>query len=87
MIVIYPNIIAFDSVDGEPVHFLFIIANPPAQQTEYLITLSTLARIINNKKFRKEILALESVRMIEERFSIAFDKWIASRRPVSLGFC
>ncbi|MBN2737809.1 MAG: PTS sugar transporter subunit IIA [Spirochaetales bacterium] len=75
--------IAYNSIDGKPVHFLFLIANPPTQQTEYILTLSTLARIINNKKFRNEILDLASTRHIEERFSMAFEKWMTSRKVVA----
>lgn len=49
--------IEYDSIDGEPVYFLFLIANPPGKQMEYLMTLSALVRLVRNEIFRNELLA------------------------------
>ncbi len=43
--------IDFQSLDGEPVHLLFLIANPPDKSEEYLLALSTLARLLRKKGF------------------------------------
>lgn len=48
--------IDFDSVDGEPVHLLFIVANHPDHEVDYLHILSTLVGMVRDEMFRREIL-------------------------------
>jgi PTS system nitrogen regulatory IIA component len=48
--------IAFDAVDGKPVHLLFIVANHPDKQMDYLRILSTLVALVRNDAFRRELL-------------------------------
>src|SRR4030042_1428698 len=43
--------IDFQSMDGQPVHLLFLIANPPEKTEEYLQALSTLACVMRNQRF------------------------------------
>jgi PTS system nitrogen regulatory IIA component len=47
--------IDFQSHDGRPVHLLFLIANPPEKTDEYLLALSTLARLMRNEEFLKTL--------------------------------
>jgi PTS system nitrogen regulatory IIA component len=47
--------IDFQSMDGEPVHLLFLIANPPEKCEEYLLALSTLARLMRKRAFTKKL--------------------------------
>ncbi|MBN2533700.1 MAG: PTS sugar transporter subunit IIA [Spirochaetales bacterium] len=68
--------IEYDSPDGKPVNFLFLIANPPEKHNHYLSTLSTIARIISNHSFRNEILSINCPREIEKRFHKAFHYYI-----------
>ncbi|MFP4373888.1 MAG: PTS sugar transporter subunit IIA [Spirochaetaceae bacterium] len=53
---ISPDGIPFDAYDGHPVHLIFVIANHPAQQTEYLQVLSTVAAMVRNDSFRHQVL-------------------------------
>jgi mannitol/fructose-specific phosphotransferase system IIA component (Ntr-type) len=47
--------IDFESVDGQPVHLLFLVANPPDFQMEYLSVLSALVRLLRQAQFRMSI--------------------------------
>ncbi|MBN1699851.1 MAG: PTS sugar transporter subunit IIA [Spirochaetales bacterium] len=58
--------IEYGSCDNNPVHFLFLIVNPPDKQDDYLHALSSIAKIAGNKSFRDELLALSSPRKIEK---------------------
>jgi len=49
--------IAFDSYDGQPVHLLFVVANHPEKHVDYLRILSSLAIVVRNEIFRREILS------------------------------
>lgn len=57
--------IEFDAVDGEPVYLLFIVANHPDLQTDYLSILSTLVSIVRNQAMRGELLACISGEELE----------------------
>lgn len=47
--------IDFESIDGQPVHLLFLVANPPNFQMEYLSVLSALVRLLRHAQFRMDI--------------------------------
>ncbi len=49
---ISPGGIPFDSVDGKPVHILFVVGSSPDKQDEYLSSLSSLMRFIRNTSVR-----------------------------------
>jgi len=49
--------IHFDSVDGKPVHLLFVFATNPTMHIDYLSCLSSLAKMVKREGFREEILA------------------------------
>lgn len=71
--------IAFDSTDGLPVHFLFVIANPPGMQPEYLLALSILIRIIRNDDFRNNLLLCVDSYEAETMLNRAFNEWMLKR--------
>lgn len=48
--------IDYEAYDGLPVHLLFIVANHPDHQVDYLQILSTLVGMVRNELFRREIL-------------------------------
>ena len=48
--------VPFDSCDGQPVHLLFVVANHPDKHVDYLRILSSLATVVRNEMFRREIL-------------------------------
>ena len=64
--------IEFDAADGRPVHFLFVVANPPGMQLEYLLALSVLVRVIRDDNFRDELLSCYDPMEIENRLNRAF---------------
>ena len=51
--------IDFDAVDGKPVQLLFIVANHPDREVDYLHILSTLACMVRNEIFRRELLTCD----------------------------
>lgn len=59
--------IDFGALDDEPVHFLFVVANPPGMQLEYLLALSVIVRVIRDDRFRRELLSSRSIEEIERR--------------------
>jgi len=48
--------IEYDSIDGQPVHLLFLVANPPDSQMEYLSVLSALVRLLREPDFRQSLI-------------------------------
>ncbi len=64
--------IEFDAVDAKPVHFLFVVANPPGMQLEYLLALSVLIRVIRDDRFRNELLQCNDSGEVEARLNRAF---------------
>ena len=48
--------IEFDSVDGKPVHILFIVVNSKLKRAEYLEVLATLTRLMRKEHVRNEML-------------------------------
>lgn len=64
--------IRFSALDGKPVHFLFLVANPPGMQLEYLLALSVLIRVIRDEQFRIDLLSCSESQEIETKLSRAF---------------
>ena len=64
--------IPFDSVDGRPVHLLFVFATPPDQRQEYLQALCTIARLVKADFFDKAVNGNLSSSAIQERLCKAF---------------
>ncbi len=48
--------IEFNSIDKKPVHILFLIANPPDSQREYLSFLSKIVGLLRHESFRRSLL-------------------------------
>jgi len=64
--------IEYDSFDGEPVHLLFIVANHPDQQMDYLQILSTLISLVRDERFRNELLSCMCQEELEQKMCNAF---------------
>lgn len=64
--------ITYDSVDEEPVHLLFIVANHPERQMDYLQILSKLVSLVRNQEFRDELLSCMSKDELETKMCNAF---------------
>lgn len=52
--------IAFDALDGKPVHLLFMIVSPKDAQAGYLQAVAKIARLLKNKTLRARLLDAES---------------------------
>jgi PTS system nitrogen regulatory IIA component len=76
--------IDYGSLDGNPVHFLFLIANPPDKQDDYLLALSSIVRVVSNKSFRDEILNITCPRKIERKFYKALRLYLNSNDHLAL---
>ena len=50
-----PAGIPFGSPDGKPVHMLFLIVSHPKKQLEYLMVLSSLARIFHDERCKADL--------------------------------
>lgn len=58
---VVPNGVDFDSIDGEPVHLLFMIASPLQASDSHLDVLARLSTLLINEDFRKSLLAAKTV--------------------------
>jgi PTS system nitrogen regulatory IIA component len=66
--------IDFDSFDNAPVHLLFVIANPPHRQVDYLTALSTVTRLVRDEEFRQALQARVPAQEIEQMICEAFSE-------------
>jgi nitrogen PTS system EIIA component len=49
--------VQYDSLDGEPVHLLFMIISPVDDSDNFLLMLKHLAQLIENPQFKTELLS------------------------------
>ena len=68
--------IEYASPDGQPVYLLFVVANHPEQQMDYLQIISTLARLLRNDSFRRELLSCVRGDEVEQKMYNAFTEQI-----------
>lgn len=73
--------IEYDAIDGKPVHLLFIVANHPENQMDYLKILSTLVAQVRNDTFRRELLSCTSKEGIRARLCEAFASSLHAYSP------
>ena len=66
--------IPFGSPDGDPVHFLFLVAQPPREQKEYLLILSAIAKMVVNEKLQNDILTSISPEDIDEKIALTLNR-------------
>ena len=71
--------IEFGAFDDEPVRLLFIVANPPGMQLEYLLALSVIVRTIRDRRFRDELFSYKSAERIEKRLMNAMSQAMVKR--------
>jgi nitrogen PTS system EIIA component len=72
--------IEYDAYDGKPVHLLFIVANHPDRQMDYLQVLSTLVLMVRDEMFRREILDCGHADAAQERLCRSFTHLIEQQR-------
>ena len=63
-----PAGIDFEALDGKPVHIVVLLLVPAEQYDQNLKTLASLSRLMNGKKFRKQLEKAESPEAIWELF-------------------
>ncbi len=71
--------IDFKSADGLPVHFLFLIANPPEKSEEYLQALSTLAKLMRRNDFTASLYETLSACQVERLMCDQFKALLQNR--------
>ncbi|MCX7956689.1 MAG: PTS sugar transporter subunit IIA [Endomicrobia bacterium] len=64
---ISPEGVDFNSLDGEPVHFVFLILSPLEATGDYLRAISAVARFFKDRFFRE---SLKNVSSVEEAIKI-----------------
>ena len=64
---ISPEGVDFESLDGDPVHFVFLILSPLDTTGDYLRAISRVARFLKDKFFRE---TLKNVTSVEEAVRI-----------------
>jgi PTS system nitrogen regulatory IIA component len=52
--------IAYDAVDGRPVHLLFLLMAPENSEGQHLRVLAQLSRMLKDKNFRKKLMEARS---------------------------
>lgn len=58
--------IDFESLDGNPVHFVFLIGVPKSEAKEYLNLLAQICRLFKNEELRQEVTRSASVEKVLE---------------------
>ena len=61
-----PQGIEYDSLDGQPVHIIFLIAAPKTFSTRVLKILAKISRLLSRNSFRAALLSAESEKEIRE---------------------
>ncbi len=64
--------IDFGAPDGEPVRLLFVIVHPPELQTDYLIALASVTRMVRDRDFRESLDPSLPPELLERRLAQAF---------------
>lgn len=59
--------IEFNAIDNKPVHILFLVANPPDSQKEYLHILSTIVGMLRHESFRRSLLSTKDPSLMNIR--------------------
>ncbi|MFW5688505.1 MAG: PTS sugar transporter subunit IIA [Spirochaetota bacterium] len=77
--------IDFEAYDGKPVHLLFIVANHPDHQMNYLHILSTLVAMVRDELFRREILNCAHARAVQEKLCDVFTRLMEQQRLRAVG--
>jgi mannitol/fructose-specific phosphotransferase system IIA component (Ntr-type) len=60
--------IEYDSLDGEPVHLVFLLIGKETLLAKHIKLLSRISRLMNNEEFRKKLIEAESPESILKIF-------------------
>jgi len=64
-------------MDGRPVQLLFVVANHPDSEMDYLKVLSCLVGLVRNELFRHELLSCQSRNELENKLCASFTSLLA----------
>lgn len=64
--------IRYDSLDGEPVHIVIMIAGPQGEQEQYLHLLAKIMVVLKKETNRRRILAAEDLQEVVDVFDESF---------------
>lgn len=67
----------FGAIDGRPVQLLFVVANHPDSEMDYLKVLSSLVALVRNELFRHELLSCMSRKELEGKLCTSFKQLLA----------
>jgi PTS system nitrogen regulatory IIA component len=56
-LLVCPEGVPFDAIDGRPVHILFAVVGPKRATGEHLKTLARISRLLRDRSFREKLLA------------------------------
>jgi PTS system nitrogen regulatory IIA component len=73
--------IEFGAVDKAPVHLLFVIANPPEKQRDYLCALASVASMMRDPAFRKLLSESDSAQNLEQELAASFRECLEKYQP------
>ncbi|MDO4550622.1 MAG: PTS sugar transporter subunit IIA [Planctomycetia bacterium] len=59
-VAVSPGGVKFDSLDGQPVHVLFMLVSPPDDPNEHLRALEHISRQLRDEMFRRFIMQVKS---------------------------
>lgn len=59
-VLLFPNGIDFDAIDGQPVHIVFGVVGPKRATGEHLRTLARISRLLRDEGTRKQLANAES---------------------------
>lgn len=63
--------IHYDAIDRQPVRLVFLILGPAGRNSEHLMLLSRLARLLNDDRLRRDLLEAPAARQILEVLAAA----------------
>lgn len=75
--------IEYGSIDGRPVHLLFIVANHPEKHVDYLKILSCLVTLVRDDAFRRQLLGCAHREEAEKKMHTAFNTALRLRQEFS----
>ena len=73
----------YGAVDDAPVHLLFVIANPPGMQREYLLALAAVTRLLRDDSFRDSLRQETPLPDLEQRICDAFSESLKNYLPAT----
>jgi PTS system nitrogen regulatory IIA component len=76
--------IDFEAYDGLPVHLIFIVANHPDHQMNYLHILSTLVAMVRDDLFRRELLNCAHEEAVQQKLCAVFSHLMQKPRLTAM---